>query len=189
MSTEKINDSARRMVALAQREEVIFHVDDLAILWDIHNRNTLYTALKRYAQSNLLYRLQKGLYSLFSPEKLNPQLIGMKWLHRYGYVSTETVLSQSGVLSQVFPAITLVSSISRQFQVGNHSFRSRQLRDDFLFNPSGIYDDHGVKVASIERAVADLLYFNRHAHLDVPRMVDWGEVKRLQKTIGYHVTS
>lgn len=188
MSTETISGSADRIAALAQRGEVIFHVDDLAMLWNIRMPNTLYTALKRYTQSKLLFRLQKGLYSLLPPEKLEPRLIGVKWLHRYSYISTETILSQAGVLSQVFPVVTLVSSVSRQFQLAGHSFRSRQLKDAFLFNSAGISEDHGVKLASPERAVADLLYFNPHAHLDVPTIVDFREVNRLQKEIGYHVT-
>jgi hypothetical protein len=48
-----------------------------------------------------------------------------------------------------------------------------------------IKDQNGNYVATPERAVADMLYFNPHYHLDNPGAVDFKNVKLLQQEIGY----
>jgi len=47
---------------LAAKQEV-FHTNDLALLWDIRNRNTLYTTIKRYVAKGTLIPIHKGLYA------------------------------------------------------------------------------------------------------------------------------
>lgn len=49
MSTEKNNKQAHRFALLAQMDEKVFHASDLASLWEITQKNTLYTTLKRYS--------------------------------------------------------------------------------------------------------------------------------------------
>jgi len=59
------------------------------------------------------------------------------------------------------------------------------MKDDYLFNPSGIdRHPHGF-VATPERAVADLLYYNPRYHFDVPELINFDLVRSLQKEIGY----
>ena len=53
-----------RISEIAVRDEVVFHAHDLAILWGISDKNTLYTTLKRYTDKGLLKRIYKGLYTL-----------------------------------------------------------------------------------------------------------------------------
>jgi hypothetical protein len=55
-----------------------------------------------------------------------------------------------------------------------------------LYQTSGIVTKaNGLRAASIERAVADLLYFNPRAHLDGTRLGDWEKVAVLQRELGY----
>ena len=179
-----------RFSEIAKLGEEVFHVLDLANLWGISEKNTLYTTLRRYTEQGLLHRIYKGFYSLRSVEDIDPLLLGVKALHRFAYVSTETVLVEAGIMQQVLSDITLVSGLSKRFSVGSHRFLSRQLTKRFLYQADGIVTrKDGVRVASVERAVADLLYFNRHAHFDAAHLIDWGRVKTLQKTIGYPITT
>jgi len=69
--------------------------------------------------------------------------------------------------------------------VGQLSFRYRKLKREFLFNPTGIIQQNGVFVATAERAVADMLYFNPKYHFDIQESIDFDKVKFLQKEIGY----
>ncbi|MFA6171360.1 MAG: hypothetical protein WCW77_04385 [Patescibacteria group bacterium] len=189
MSTVKINVKQNRFALLARLNEEIFHIDDLQNLWNIREKNTLHTTLKRYVDQELLYRIYRGFYSLKPLDKIDPYLLGIKALHGYGYVSTETILAKEGIISQNLDKITLISSQSRRFSLAGRNYYSRKLDDKFLFNPAGLLEKAGVKSAALERAVADLLYFNPRFHFDGKIMIDWKKVKNLQKEIGYPPTS
>ncbi len=176
-----------RFAELARTGELIFHAKDLANLWNIVQPNTLHTTIKRYVQKRLLFRIYKGMYALKPVDQLDPWLLGTKALHSYAYMSCETVLSHAGVMQQHVPTITFVSSSSRTFRIGPHQFRSRKLADRYLFNPAGVSDRHGIRSASPERAVADMLYFNPKTHFDGAAGINWQTVKKIQKEVGYPV--
>lgn len=185
MYTEKKNPSQKRFVDLARLGELIFHTADLANLWNIRNPNTLYTTLKRYVKSGLLFRIRKGMYSLIPLEELDPILIGIKAIHSYSYISTETVLFNEGIINQSPGSITIVSSHSMRFNICNNNYISRQLSDRSLFNSEGIKKKGQILIATIERAVADLFYFNPKYYFDSPEMIDWDRVKQIQEYVGY----
>jgi len=168
--------------------EIIFHAQDLANLWQIKSKNTLYTALKRYARKGLLFRVYKGLYSIKPINKINPWLLGIKALHGQAYVSCETILAQAGVINQNIGNITLISSKSKKFSVAGHSYYSRKLQDKYLQQTAGIIFKNGIRTAAVERAAADLLYFNPRYFFDNRKRINWREVKKIQKLIGYPLT-
>jgi hypothetical protein len=194
MYTVKNNNKSKKGLYLLRFSQIaklgilLFHTSDLANLWQIKDPNNLHTTLKRYVQKGLLVRIYRGLYSLKPVEQLNPALIGLKALHKYAYVSAETVLSQNGIIQQKIDQLTLVSSISKKFSIEPFDFYSRQLADKFLYNEIGITVENGIKKASIERAVADLLYFNPSAYFDAENLIDWRKVKTIQKAVGYPLT-
>ncbi len=174
------------MTLLATKGEMILHANDLALLWGILDRNTLRVTLKRYVDHQLLYRIHRGLYSLVPVAEMDPFLLGRKILHRFCYVSMETVLSQEGIIFQIVEPLTFISGKSKQFLVEGHRYISRQLTDRFLFNPAGIAMRGSILWASAERAVADMLYFNPRYYFDRP--IDWSKVKAMQKQVGYPLT-
>jgi predicted transcriptional regulator of viral defense system len=188
MSTGYHNNTSGRFAALAQAGERVFHARDLANLWQIKDNNTLYTTLKRYVQRGLLFRVYKGLYSIAPAREIDPRILGLKALHEHAYVSTETVLIEAGIIQQSIDWITLVSSKSKKFSVEKNNYWSRRLADKFLFNSTGIVERDGIFVASLERAVADLLYFNPNAYFDGSHLVDWRKVKKVQRELGYKLT-
>lgn len=163
----------------------IYHANDLAILWNIANKNTLYTTIKRYVQKGILIPIFKGLYSTVPISDLNPLELGRAIIHRYTYLTTESVLAQAGIISQVTYAYTFASSLSKKATVGSFSFLFRKLKDEYLYNPAGIINKDGNFVATTERAVADMIYFNPKYHFDFSGSIDFEKVRRLQKEIGY----
>lgn len=177
-----------RIAALARLGQEIVHTRDLANLWHIKDRNTLYTALTRYVKRGILFRLQKGMYALKPMPELDPWVLGIKTLHRFGYISTETMLAEHGIIAQKISSITLISNISTRFSFGSQQYLSRKLNDAFLYNPAGIIEQKGVKIATISRAVADLLYFNPRAYFDGAHLIDWDAVRRIQYEMGYPAT-
>ncbi|MFQ5662059.1 MAG: hypothetical protein ACE5F2_02295 [Candidatus Paceibacteria bacterium] len=190
MSTGQINitnTTQGRFAKLARLGEQVFHTNDLANLWDISNKNTLYTALKRYTKAGLIFRIYRGLYSIKPVDKIDTHLLGVKVLHKFAYISTETILVNAGIILQDIKYITIVSSESKKFSVGSIDYRSRQLNDKFLFQKEGIDIKNGVNIATIERAVADLLYFQPNFYFDNPNQIDWDKVGKIQKNIGYPI--
>jgi predicted transcriptional regulator of viral defense system len=185
MSTGKTNTTQARFAKLARLGEQVFHIGDLANLWDIENKNTLYTTLKRYTKDGLLFRVYKGMYSIKPVVKIDSYLLGVKALHKFAYISTETVLSNAGIILQKMQYITIISSESRKFSIGGVEYRSRQLDDKFLFQKKDIGIKNRVNIATVERAVADLLYFQPNFHFDNPKQINWSRVKKLQKEMGY----
>ena len=170
-----------RIDTLLKQENRLFHTNDLALLWQIKIRNTLYTTIKRYVQKGILTRIHKGFYSAIPIEKLNPVELGIGYIHSFAYLSTESILQEFGVIFQVSDYITLVSSVSKKFTIGSHSYLVRKMKDEFLYQTMGLTERDGVKVASLERAVADVLYFNPQIQFDNREIINWKGVKEIQK--------
>ena len=191
MSTDKNNAKnikSNRFAQIAKLGITIFHTKDLANLWQIKNKNTLYTTLKRYTKQGLLFRIYKGFYSIKPINELDPLLLGIKALRGFSYISAETVLADTGIIFQSSNKITLISSKSKKFSIEDNNYYSRKLSDKFLFNSVGIKDNNGVKIATVERATADLLYFNPKAYFDNSKKINWRKVKKIQKEISYPLT-
>lgn len=174
-----------RISELIKSERNIFHSNDLAIMWGISNKNTLYTTIKRYVQKGVLTPIYKGLYSTVPMDNLDPIELGKAIIHRYTYLTTETVLAQEGIITQATYAYTFVSSQSKKVRVGKRDFLFRRLKDEYLYNTTGIANVKGNFVATTERAVADMLYFNPKYHFDFADRIDLEKVAVIQKQIGY----
>ncbi len=174
-----------RIIELNRVDRKVYHSNDLAILWNISNKNTLYTTIKRYVQKGVLIPIYKGLYSTVPISELDPLELGRAIIHRYTYLTTELVLAQVGIISQATYAYTFVSNVSKRVTVEDISFRFRKLKDEYLYNPTGISKKDGNFVATTERAVADMLYYNPKYHFDFSESIDFEKVKQIQKEIGY----
>ena len=174
-----------RIDTLLKLKEKLFHTNDLALLWGITNKNTLYTTIKRYLQKGILISVHKGFYSTIPINQIDPFKLAIGYLHRFTYVSCETVLIREGIIFQKENYLTLISSVSKKFSIVNHSYLVRQLKDSYLYYDRGIDNINGVMMANIERAVADLLYFNTEFYFDNKKKIDWKKVKKIQKEVGY----
>jgi len=95
------------------------------------------------------------------------------------------VLAQAGIVSQAVYGYTYISDCSRKVTLDSLCFVYRQLQDRFLYNTAGIAEQEGVFIASSERAIADMLYFNPKYHFDVLEMVDFQKVRSIQEEVGY----
>lgn len=186
ISTLKINTTGKRLATLMKTNEKVFHVNDLANLWLIKNKNTLRTTLKRYSQTGITHRVYKGFYSLVPISEIDPATLGAKALHGFCYLSSETILYLEGYIGQKIDYYTFISAKSQKYTIGKNHYISRQLSDKFLYNSAGIYIKNGLQMANVDRAIADILYFNPKYHFD--RQVDWKKIKKIQQTIGYPLT-
>lgn len=173
------------MSELTQLDRKLFHTNDLALAWGITNRHNLYMTITRYIDKGVLFPIYKGLYSTVPVTSLDPLELGKAVIHRYTYLTTESVLAQAGIIAQITYAYTYVSDISKKVTVNSFAFLFRRLKDEYLHNPTGIVSQKGIFMATPERAAADMLYFNPRYHFDVPGSLDLDKVKSIQMEIGY----
>lgn len=186
MSTLKTNTAGYRIAQLGKTGDTIFHINDLANLWNIKEKNTLRTTLRRYHKNGLIHRIYRGVYSTINPDRLDAYLLGAKTLHAYCYLSAETILFRDGYISQKPAYLTYIGEKSQKISVMELDIKCRQLAPQFLYNPAGIIRQNGYNVATTIRAIADVLYFNKYYYFD--RKIDLEAVKQMQKEIGYPVT-
>jgi len=174
-----------RISELIQLNRKLFHTNDLAILWGMANKNNLYMTITRYVDKGVLFPIYKGLYATVPVSALDPLELGVAIIHRYTYLTTESVLAHAGAISQRVYDYTFAADRSKRAAVGEWSFRFRKLKDEYLYHPAGVVNQNGILIASAERAAADMLYFNPKYHFDVPENIGFDEVKSLQLEIGY----
>jgi len=170
---------------LLKQNKKTFHASDLALLWDIKNKDTLNMTLKRFVDRGVLKRIHKGFYSTIEISNIDPYDLGFSYLNTYCYVSLETILAREGVIFQDIKYITFVSSKSSKFNIEGVKYSSRQLKDEFLNNTAGIKKVGDHFEATVERAVADMLYYNSKYHFDNKDTIDFEKVKEIQKEVGY----
>jgi predicted transcriptional regulator of viral defense system len=179
MTTDKI-------AILAQQPQKLFHTSDLKILWNISNQNTLHKSIARLIKRGVIFRIQKGFYSIVPIDQLDPIEIGFRAIKSFSYLSTESVLADNGLINQIPSKITFISQKSANFIINNTYYSVRQLKASSLHNPIGIKQNNlGIFVATIERAVADMLYFQPKYHFDNDGKIDWTLVKNYQTQLGY----
>lgn len=177
------NIKQNRFLSIAKLDTPIFHIDDLARIWGVNNRNTLSTSLKRYVKSGLIHRLYRGLYSIKSLTELDPFLLGAQAINDYCYLSSETILVKNGIIFQQVGYFTFIGKKTKRFKIGSYKYYCRQLKDEFLYNDIGIDKTGKFNLATLERAIADILYFNPKYHFDNPGAINWEEVNRIQAAV------
>lgn len=155
-----------RLDTLIKNNRKLFHTQDLALLWEISDRNTLYTTIKRYVAKGILIAVHKGLYSTLEISKLNPAELAVAMIHDYAYVSCETILARNGIIVQEVNALTLVSKKSARFKAGNISILVRKMKDDLLYNSEGIVRVGNIFEATPKRAMVDMRYFAPKYYFD-----------------------
>jgi len=171
---------------LLKQDRKLFHTADLAVLFGVNSKNTLYKALSRLVAKKSLYSIYKGMYSTSPIADYNPQVLGAFALNTYCYLSTESTLFNNGIINQPPSKLTFLSKFNKNIQIDGISIVSRKLRNKFLYNTAGVtLDQDGVFIASIERAICDMLYFSPNYYFDNSKSVDWGKVKEIKKEVGF----
>jgi len=172
----------KQLLALNRK---ILHTQDLAAAWGMDNVNTLYTTIRRYVEKGILFAIRKGLYATVPIEKLDPFELGAAINHGYAYVSCETVLANAGAIAQEVTAYTFVAQTSQVIELAGYRYQFRKLNDKYLYNSAGVDLRDGVLWATPERALADLLYFSPHYHIDSRKVLNQKLVREIQKEVGY----
>ncbi len=136
-------------------------------------------------KKGVLITVRKGLYSTLPLGEISDFQLGAALIHKFCYVSCETILVKAGIIFQKIYPTTFVSSVSQKLEENGRLYVFRRLKDEYLYSPHGISIENGIYVANKERAVADMLYFNPKFYFDNPSALNWEEVVQIQKKVGY----
>lgn len=170
---------------LLEQERRVFRTADLSVLWGVDNKNSLLTTIKRYVKAKILYRIYKGLYSVVAIEKLEAYELGCALAGPLSYVTTESVLQSEGVIMQNIDAVTLLGRKKAEYLMGGRRYICRFLNSKYLVNRTGIEDGKNFSVASLERAVIDMLHLNCRYYFDNQIAIDQKRIDILRKEVGY----
>jgi predicted transcriptional regulator of viral defense system len=135
----------------------VFGINDLSALWGQGKRSDTVQSAKHYVKTGQMFRLRRGLYSTV-PEP-DPLTVANKLLSP-SYVSGLSALIHHGFSFQFAHAISSVATVNKNLTLGSVRFEYRKLKDIAFFNRVGIIRVNELEIAAVERAVADLLYFN-----------------------------
>lgn len=170
---------------LLEQERRVFRTTDFALLWEMDNRNTLFTTIKRYAKRGIIYRLQKGLYSTMPINKLDIYEIGCAISGPLSYISAETILQKEGIIFQNIEKITIMGSKKKEFEINGVRYLCHHLNPRFLINREGITDDIKYSVANMNRAIADTMYLNPKYYFDNNQAVKNSNWQETARKVGY----
>lgn len=174
-----------KLQVLLEQEKNIFTSSDLAVLWEIENKNTLLKTLSRYESKGYLHRIYKGLYSVKPLENLHPYELGCAIAGPSGYVSAETILAKEGLIFQELNSITLYGARAKQLEVAGNLYLVRYLNPIFLLNRLGITYINNYYLATTLRAVADILYTSPNYYIDRNEAIDQKELSEMQHKLNY----
>ncbi len=163
-----------------RKDQTIFNVSEFSQLVDGYQGERLYSALKFANKTGDIKRITRGVYTLtkdYSRLELGNRL------RVPSYVSSYTVLQQSGVVFQPYTSIFLMAKRSEILDVDGQKYIYRKMQDKILLNSLGINITDGVAVASVERALCDKLYLEGEEHFDNVRSVNWELMTQLNKEV------
>lgn len=174
-----------KLQSLLQTDQKLFHTQDLALILGISNRHNLRVKIYRYVKKEVLKPVYRGLYSTVPVQSIDKFKLGSFFIHKFCYVSLYSIFERYGVINQKVHSINYVSSVSKRKEFNEELFVYKQMDTQYLLNPEGVSLVNGVYEASLERAVADSLYFKLNTYFDSPDLIDWNRVAEIKTLVGY----
>lgn len=142
---------------LISSKHTVFTVDELKKLFSDYSQDGLNNFLRRAKNNNILYNVRNGIRVLPNYDTME---LACK-IKKQAYISLEYVLFKEGVIFQYYnDIITATSDDSRTYQIDNREYRYSKIKNDILMNPIGIKTYDNYRIATLERALCDLVYLN-----------------------------
>ena len=153
-----------------QSSKSVFTSKDLALIWRETNNSNLKSKIAYYVKRKALIRLTRGVFAKnknYSAKELATSL------YLPSYISFETVLREAGIVFQHYNAIFVAGPFSKTVKVDKRAIVFRKLKDETLYNPSGVIVKNNYSIASTERAFLDTIYLFPEYYFDNLDSLDW----------------
>lgn len=158
----------------------IFTTQDLATIWGISEKKSLYDSIKYYLRKGSLKRIHKGIYSIkkFTSFEVSQKIITPS------YISFYTALAFHGISFQLDTSIHSMALKSKKLSVNNEQYVYHKLKDAVFFDSLGVKDMTTHYIAGPERAVCDSLYLVPELAFDNLKMIDFNLLRKTSKIYG-----
>jgi predicted transcriptional regulator of viral defense system len=163
---------------LYQSPKTILTNKDLALIWQETSPDNLKAKISYYVKQKTLIRLTRGVFA--KNKDYNPREL-VTSIYTPSYISFETVLREAGLIFQHYDAIFVVSRWPKTITIDKHTFTFRKLKDEVLFNPTGIISKDSYSVATVERAFLDMIYLFPNYYFDNLKSINWEKCDELVK--------
>jgi len=149
-------------LALYRAKSTVFSFNEIALLTQETNRNTLKSKIHYYVKNRVIKNVRRGIYVKPGYDEFE---LATK-IYTPSYISLETVLQQTGVIFQLYERIFSVSYLSRSISVDGHELVYKKIQSEILLSQSGVIQKENYAMATAERAVCDCLYLYGDYHFD-----------------------
>ena len=163
---------------LYQSSKTILSNKDLALIWEINNKQNLYAKTAYYVKRGALIRLTRKIFA--KNKNYNPRELATS-IYTPSYISFETVLRETGVIFQHYDTIFIAGPWSLTKRVDKYTLTFRKMKDLLLFNPTGIVGKDNYSLATPERAFLDMLYLFPNYYFDNLQSINWKKCDELVK--------
>lgn len=161
-----------------QSPKTVLTNKDLALIWGETNKNNLKAKIAYYVKKGDLLKLTRGVFA--KDKNYDPKELAAS-LYSPSYISFETVLREAGIIFQHYDAIFAAGPWTKTATINNNIFIFRKLKDEILYNPSGIATENNYSVASPERAFLDMIYLFPNYYFDNLKNIGWEKCFELVK--------
>ncbi len=163
---------------LYKSSKTVLTTQDLALIWGETNANNLKSKISYYSKQGVLIRLSRGIFAKdikYSLKELANSI------YTPSYISFETVLRESGVIFQHYETIFAASRWPRTVIIGKNTIVFRKLKDEVLYNSTGILSGVNYCIAGTERAFLDMIYLYPNYYFDNLKSIDWSKCEDIVK--------
>lgn len=174
----KSNGAENLLFKLYQSPKTILTTKDIALLWQETDKYKLNNKIAYYAKRGNLIRLRPGIFA--KSKDYEPRELGTS-IYSPSYISFETVLRENGIIFQHYETIFLASYTTREIKCNGYTFSYRKLKDEVLYNQTGIVSENGYGIAEKERAFLDMIYLFPDYHFDNLKGIAWDKCFELVK--------
>ena len=160
---------------LYESPRTVFSIGTVGMMTAESREGVLAKRLNYHVRQGRLKNPRRGIYA---KKNYNAEELACL-LYTPSYLSLEYVLQQAGVVFQYDSRLTSVSYLSRTVEIDGHEYCYRRVKEEILSNTMGIVCNHGICIASKERAFLDVVYLNATYYFDNLRPLDYGMVKKI----------
>ncbi len=155
---------------LYQSTKTVLTNKDLALIWQETNKDNLKSKIAYYVKRGALIRLTRGV---FAKDKNYSKRELAASIYTPSYISFETVLRDAGMIFQYYETIFVAGPFSKTMEVCGQTITFRKLKNELLFNSSGVLFKDNYNVATPERAFLDMVYLFPGYYFDNLNSIDW----------------
>ncbi len=174
-----MSNLTRNLLKLSNSGKTVFSTADLALFWEIENKDSLWVGISRILKKGYLKHIRRGLYKLDGMEIDKFELAGK--FKKNSYISFETVLAEAGVIFQWYDEIFSASDRGALIKSRYGKFRYRKLPKKILADRTGIINKGNYFIATPERAFCDKVYKDGLSYFDDTTELDGEALKKISK--------